>query len=82
MVFVGQETQLSKICSHSNNFCDPLLFMKKLCDPQIFHDPLSIRKSMTAPLSLSHTKTLDVCGSLTYRLFSARVQCSNHVPVL
>ena len=28
---------------------------------------------------MSHTKTLDVCGSLLYKLFSARVQCSNTV---
>ena len=63
MVFVGQETQFGKICKKSIIFVTPLLFMKKLCDPRFFMTP-SIRKNMTAPLSLSHTKTLGVCGFL------------------
>ena len=82
MVFVGQETQFGKICSHSIIFVTPILFMKKLCNPQIFHDLDLSSKEYDSPLSLSHTKTLDVCGSLVYKLFSARVHCSNHVPVL
>ena len=64
MIFVGQEkTQFGKICSHSITFVTTYFSWKNYVTPPDFSWP-PIRKNMTAPLSLSHTKTMDECGSL------------------
>ena len=39
MVFVGQETQFGKICSHPIIFVTTTFHENIICDPQIFHDP-------------------------------------------